>query len=57
MGSKYGLPSWKPNRERSAPLIVKYLENVGIKVDLRQPKEMSVYVEGLTKDNKIGIYI
>jgi peptide/nickel transport system substrate-binding protein len=38
-------------RERSAPLIVKYLDEVGIQVDLRQPKDMSVYVEGLTKDN------
>jgi peptide/nickel transport system substrate-binding protein len=32
-------------------LIVKYLDEVGIQVDLRQPKDMSVYVEGLTNDN------
>ena len=39
-------------RERSAPLIVKYLDDVGIKVDLRQPKGcLTGIFEGLTKDN------
>ncbi|MBO1002843.1 ABC transporter substrate-binding protein [Pseudogracilibacillus auburnensis] len=38
-------------RERAAPIIQEFLENVGIKVDLRQPKEMSVYIEDLTDDN------
>lgn len=37
-------------RERSAPIIKEYLEAVGIKVDLRQPKEMSVYVDELDDD-------
>ena len=44
-------PTGNELREKSAPLIVDYLDKVGIKVDLRQPKEMSVYVEGLTDDN------
>ncbi|MGM8212165.1 ABC transporter substrate-binding protein [Virgibacillus sp. W0430] len=44
-------PTGNELRERSAPIIKKYLEDVGIKVNLRQPKEMSAYVEGLTNDN------
>ncbi len=38
-------------RERSAPIIQADLEKVGIKVNLRQPSEMSVYVPELTDDN------
>lgn len=38
-------------RERAAPIIQEYLEDVGIKVNLREPKEMSTYVEDLTNDN------
>lgn len=44
-------PTGNELREKSAPIIVDYLDKVGIKVDLRQPKEMSVYVDGLTNDN------
>ena len=44
-------------RERSAPLIASDLEKVGIKVNLSQPTEMSVYVPDLTNTIVIGIYI
>lgn len=44
-------PTGNELREKSAPLIVDYLDKVGIKVNLGQPKEMSVYIEGLTNDN------
>ncbi|AOV09223.1 peptide ABC transporter substrate-binding protein [Sporosarcina ureilytica] len=44
-------PTGNQLREKSAPIIADNLDKVGIKVDLRQPKEMSVYVEGLTNDN------
>ena len=44
-------PTGNEIRERSAPLVVDYLDKVGIKVDLRKPKDMSIYVEGLTDDN------
>ena len=43
-------PTGNQLRERSAPIIKEFLEAVGIKVDLRQPKEMSVYVEELDDD-------
>lgn len=43
-------PTGNQLRERSAPIIQEYLEAVGIKVDLRQPKEMSVYIEELDDD-------
>ncbi|MFC2949466.1 peptide-binding protein [Virgibacillus sediminis] len=44
-------PTGNELRERSAPLIEQQLEEVGINVNLRQPKEMTAYVEGLTNDN------
>ncbi len=45
-------PTGNKIRERSAPIIAENLEEVGIKIDLRQPKEMSAYVEELmSKDN------
>lgn len=44
-------PTGNELRERAAPIIKEFLEEVGIKVDLRQPKEMSVYVDELTEDN------
>lgn len=37
-------------RERSAPVIEKFIEAVGIKIDLRQPKEAQVYFEELEKN-------
>ena len=43
-------PTGNQLRERSAPIIQEALEAVGIKVDLRAPKEMSVYVEELDDD-------
>ena len=44
-------PAGNELRERAAPIIKEFLEEVGIKVDLRQPKEMSVYIEELEEDN------
>ncbi|MBE1556724.1 peptide-binding protein [Sporosarcina limicola] len=44
-------PTGNELREKSAPIIQEQLEEVGIKVNLRQPKEMSAYVPGLTDDN------
>ncbi|HLR52351.1 MAG TPA: peptide-binding protein [Candidatus Avamphibacillus sp.] len=44
-------PTGNELRERAAPLIQDYLEDVGIKVNLRQPKEMSAYVPELTDDD------
>ncbi|MEI3607284.1 peptide-binding protein [Pseudogracilibacillus sp. SE30717A] len=44
-------PTGNPLRERAAPIIQEFIEAVGIKVDLRQPKEMSVYAEELEKDD------
>ncbi|MCZ2256968.1 peptide ABC transporter substrate-binding protein [Sporosarcina sp. G11-34] len=44
-------PTGNPLREKSAPIIVSDLEKVGIKVNLGQPTEMSVYVPGLQDDN------
>lgn len=37
-------------REQAAPLIKSDLEDIGIKVDLREPKEMSTFVADLTDD-------
>nr|WP_306798732.1 peptide-binding protein [Oceanobacillus saliphilus] len=44
-------PTGNQLREASAPILAQFLEAVGIKIDLRQPKEMSAYVEDLTNDN------
>jgi peptide/nickel transport system substrate-binding protein len=44
-------PTGNELREKSAPLIEQMLEEVGVNVNLRQPKEMSAYVEDLTNDN------
>lgn len=44
-------PTGNKLREDSAPILKKFLEDVGIKIDLRQPKEMTAYQEGLEKDN------
>ncbi len=44
-------PTGNPLREKAAPIIQEFLEEVGIKVDLRQPKEMSVYIEELEEDD------
>lgn len=39
-------------RERSAPIIEKFLEDVGIEIDLKQPMEFSAYADALEKDNQ-----
>lgn len=44
-------PTGNELREKTAPLVQQQLEEVGVKVNLRQPKEMTAYVEGLTNDN------
>ncbi|CDQ41675.1 peptide-binding protein [Virgibacillus salexigens] len=44
-------PTGNKLREDSAPILQKFLEDVGIKIELRQPKEMTAYVEELTNDN------
>ncbi|WP_308314942.1 MULTISPECIES: peptide-binding protein [Bacillus] len=45
-------PTGNKLRERSAPIIQEMLQDVGIKVDLRQPMEFPVYAEALEKDNQ-----
>lgn len=44
-------PTGDELRERSAPIIQENLQDVGIQVNLRQPKEFSAYQEELEKDN------
>lgn len=44
-------PTGNALREQSAPILAQFLEEAGIKIDLRQPKEMTAYVEELTNDN------
>ncbi|PKR78157.1 peptide ABC transporter substrate-binding protein [Halalkalibacillus sediminis] len=44
-------PTGNKLRENSAPILAQFLEEVGIKIDLRQPKEMTAYVEDLINDN------
>ncbi|API91573.1 MULTISPECIES: peptide-binding protein [Virgibacillus] len=44
-------PTGNKLREDSAPILEKFLEDVGINIDLRQPKEMTAYQEELEKDN------
>jgi peptide/nickel transport system substrate-binding protein len=39
-------------RERSAPIIQEFLQDVGIKVELRQPKEVGAYFEDLEKNSQ-----
>lgn len=45
-------PTGNQLREASAPILAQFLEAVGIQIDLRQPKEMTAYVEELTNDNR-----
>src|SRR5699024_10860676 len=40
-------PTGNELRERTAPLIQQQLEEIGIEVNLRKPKEMTAYVEDL----------
>lgn len=44
-------PTGNELREKAAPILQEFIEEIGIKVDLRQPKEMSVYVEELEEDD------
>ncbi|PAV27829.1 peptide ABC transporter substrate-binding protein [Virgibacillus profundi] len=44
-------PTGNQLREASAPILAQFIEEVGVQVDLRQPKEMTAYVEDLTNDN------
>ncbi|WP_077214379.1 peptide-binding protein [Bacillus dakarensis] len=43
-------PTGNQLRERSAPIIEEFLEEVGINIDLRQPKEAQSYFEDLEKN-------
>ncbi|SHG14103.1 peptide-binding protein [Ornithinibacillus halophilus] len=43
-------PTGNELRERSAPILAQMIEEAGIQVDLRQPKEMTAYVEDLTNN-------
>lgn len=47
----FDYPTGNELREKSAPIIVQDLDKAGIKVNLRQPKEMSAYQPDLTNDN------
>ncbi|MGG3624423.1 ABC transporter substrate-binding protein [Bacillus gobiensis] len=44
-------PKGNQTREKSAPIIKQFLEDVGIKIDLRQPMESASYFESLEKNN------
>ncbi|UJL47206.1 peptide-binding protein [Virgibacillus sp. NKC19-16] len=44
-------PTGNQLREDAAPILAQFLEEVGITIDLRQPKEMTAYQEELTDDN------
>lgn len=51
-------PTGNKVRERTAPLIKQQLEEVGIKVNMRQPKEMTAYIEGLeNNDSDWDLYL
>ncbi|SFB14175.1 peptide/nickel transport system substrate-binding protein [Lentibacillus halodurans] len=45
-------PTGNQLREDSAPIIADFLEQAGIQIDLRQPKEMTAYQEDLTNNNE-----
>ncbi|MFC0301643.1 peptide-binding protein [Virgibacillus soli] len=45
-------PTGNQLREKTAPIVAQMIEEAGIKVDLRQPKEMSAYVEDLTNNTE-----
>lgn len=51
-GNKWELNLNYPSRkERLGPIIAEQLEEVGIKIDLRQPKEFTAFLEDIEKDN------
>lgn len=51
-------PTGNKLRERSAPIIQENLEEVGIKINLNQPKEFTAYAEELEKDdNEMDLYL
>jgi len=45
-------PTGNQIRERSAPIIKEMLEKVGIKIDMRQPKEAAAYYDDLEKNSQ-----
>jgi peptide/nickel transport system substrate-binding protein len=45
-------PAGNKIRERSAPIIKEMLEKVGIKVEMRQPKETAAYYDDLEKNSQ-----
>lgn len=51
-------PTGNKIRERSAPLIKQQLEEAGIQINMRQPKEMTAYIDGLeNKDSDWDLYL
>lgn len=51
-------PQGNELRERSAPIIQENLQEVGININLRQPKEFSAYAEELENDdNDMDLYL
>ncbi|MGG0643134.1 peptide-binding protein [Sporosarcina gallistercoris] len=51
-------PTGNKIRERTAPLLKQQLQEVGINVNMRQPKEMTAYIDGLeNKDNDWDLYL
>lgn len=47
----FNYPTGNELRERVAPILADFYEEIGINIDLRQPKEMSAYVDELTDDD------
>ena len=51
-------PTGNKIRERSAPLIKQQLEEAGIQINMRQPKEMTAYIDGLeNRDSDWDLYL
>lgn len=54
----FDYPTGNKIREKTAPLIVEMLEEIGIKVKLREPKEMFTLIQELTNDNNnLDLYL
>ncbi|WP_246521558.1 ABC transporter substrate-binding protein [Ornithinibacillus massiliensis] len=54
----FDYPTGNKIREQTAPLIVQMLEDIGIKVELRKPKEMFTLIQELTNDNNdLDLYL
>ncbi|WP_339217082.1 ABC transporter substrate-binding protein [Ornithinibacillus sp. FSL M8-0202] len=47
----FDYPTGNAIREETGPLIAQMLEEIGIKIELREPKEMFTFIQDLTNDN------